>query len=221
MKALIIVGIQNDFLPGGTLPVRGGDTIIPLLNKLQKYFDTVIATQDWHPANHSSFVSSHPGKEKFDDIYLNGKPQTLWPEHCVQDTHGAELSRLLNQNDIEAIIRKGMNPDIDSYSAFYDNDHHTATGLAGYLRDRGIREVYVAGLAGDYCVYYTAIDSLHEGFKTFIIEDATKPLSLEAFDEAMSIFTSAGGKTILSDAITNVFAAQRTESKPSTFQERA
>lgn len=205
MKALIIVGIQNDFLPGGALPVRGGDAIIPLLNKLQKYFDTVIATQDWHPANHSSFVSNHPGKEKFDEIYLNGKPQTLWPEHCVQDTHGAELSRLLNPNQIEAIIRKGMNPDIDSNSAFYDNDHHAATGLAGYLRNKGIAEVYVAGLAGDYCVYYTAMDSLREGFKTFIIEDATRPLSAEGFEEAMSIFASAGGKCILSDAIINVF----------------
>lgn len=205
MKAIILVGIQNDFLPGGALPVKGGNDIIPLLNKLQRYFDTVIATQDWHPANHSCFASNHPGKEKFDEIYLHGAPQTLWPDHCVQDTHGAEISRLLNQNQIEAIIRKGMNPDCDSYSGFYDNDHHTSTGLTGYLKDKGIKEVYIAGLAGDYCVYYTALDSLREGFETFIIEDATRPISREAFDEAMSVFTSAGGNTLLSDAVISSF----------------
>lgn len=205
MKALIIVGIQNDFLPGGALPVRGGDAIIPVLNKLQQYFDTVIATQDWHPANYSSFASNHPGKEKFDEIYLHGEPRTLWPDHCVQDTPGAELSRLLNQNQINAVIRKGVNPDIESYSGFYDNDHLIATGMAGYLKNKGIKEVYVAGLAGDYGVYYTAMDSLREGFKTFIIEDATRPFSREAFDEAMSVFTSAGGRGILTDAIINVF----------------
>jgi nicotinamidase/pyrazinamidase len=205
VKALVIVGIQNDFLPGGALPVKGGDAIIPLINKLQQYFDTVIATQDWHSANHSGFASNHPGKEKFDEIYLHGKPQTLWPDHCVKDTHGAELNRMLNQNQIEAVIRKGTDPDIDSYSGFYDNDHLTATGLAGYLKNKGVKEVYVAGLTGDYCVYYTAMDSLREGFKTFIIEDATRSLSREAFDEAMSVFISAGGKCILSDAVINLF----------------
>jgi len=209
MRALIIVGIQNDFLPGGALPVRDGDAIIPVLNKLQQYFDTIIATQDWHPANHSSFASNHPGKEKFDEIYLHGEPQTLWPDHCVQDTPGAELTPLLNQNLVEAIIRQGIASDIESYSGFYDNDHLTATGMAGYLKNKGIKEVYVAGLAGDYCVYYTAMDSLREGFKTFIIEDATRSFSREAFNEAMSVFISAGGKTILSDSIINV--AHRSE----------
>ncbi len=201
MKALIIVGIQYDFLPGGALPVKDGDAIIPLLNKLQQYFDTVIATQDWHPENHSSFASNHPGRKKFDEIYLHGAPQTLWPDYCVQCTHGAELSRLLNQNRIEAIIRKGMDPNLDSYSGFYDNDHKRSTGLLGYLKTKDVREVHVAGLAGDYSVYYTALDALREGFKAYIIEDATRSLSHESFDEAMSVFTSAGGRTVLSDAV--------------------
>jgi len=204
MRALIIVGIQKDFLPGGAFPVRDGDVIIPVLNKLQPYFDTVVATQDWHSVNHSSFASNHPEKEKFDEIYLNGKPQTLWPDHCVQDTPGAELTPLLNQSQIEAVIRTGINSDLDSYSGFYDNDHLTTTGLTKYLKNKGIKEVYVAGLAGDYCVYYTAMDSLREGFKTFIIEDGTRSFSREAFDEAMSVFISAGGKTILSDSVINV-----------------
>lgn len=200
MKALIMVNIQNDFLAGGALPVNDGDAIIPLLNQLQQYFSTVIATQDWHPADHTSFASNNPGHKAFDDIYLHGIPQTLWPDHCVQGTYGAQLSISLNQNHIEAIIRKGMNPNFDSHSGFYDK-HQTTTGLAGYLKGKGIREVYVTGLAGDFSVYYTAKDALREGFKTFIIEDATRPVSREGFDEAMSVFTSAGGKTILSHAI--------------------
>jgi nicotinamidase/pyrazinamidase len=192
-------------MPCGALPVKGGDEIIPLLNKLQQYFDTVVATQDWHPANHVSFASNYPGKEKFDEIYLHGSPQNLWPDHCVRATQGAELSRLLSQNQVQAIIRKGMYPDIDSYSGFYDDDHQIVTGLDGYLKNKDVTDVYIAGLAGDYCVYNTAMDGLREGFKTFVIEDATRPFSREAFDEAMSIFTSAGGKCILSDAIINVF----------------
>ncbi|MBS1533360.1 MAG: bifunctional nicotinamidase/pyrazinamidase [Bacteroidetes bacterium] len=201
MKALILVDLQNDFLPGGALPVKDGDSVIPLLNKLQQYFDTVVATQDWHPANHASFSSNHPGRKEFDEIYLHGVPQTLWPDHCVQGTRGAELSHLLDQHRIDAIIRKGMTPNVDSYSGFYDDDHRTATGLTGYLKNKGVGEVYITGLPGDTGVYYTAKDALAEGFKTFVIEDATRPLNRENFDEAMSVFTSAGGNTILSDAI--------------------
>ncbi|HEY8780734.1 MAG TPA: bifunctional nicotinamidase/pyrazinamidase [Mucilaginibacter sp.] len=204
MKALILVDIQNDFLPGGTLPVKDGDAIIPLLNKLQNYFDVVVATQDWHPPNHQSFASNHPGKESFDEIYFHGVPQTLWPDHCIQGTYGADFPRALSQNKIAAILRKGTDPEIDSYSGFYDNGHQKATGLAGYLRDKNIDEVYLTGLAGDICVYYTAKDSLHEKFKTFIIEDATRPLSQEAFDEAMDVFTAQGGNVVQSMEIITV-----------------
>jgi nicotinamidase/pyrazinamidase len=198
MKALILVDIHNDFLPGGALPVKDGDAIIPVVNKLQNYFDVIVATQDWHPHNHQSFASNHPGKKIYDEIYLHGIPQTLWPDHCVQGRFGADFPHALNQNKIEAILRKGTNPEMDSYSGFYDNGHLKATGLAGYLRDKNIDEVYLVGLAGDICVYYTAMDSLREKFKTFIIEDATRPLSRQVFDETMDLFVSQGGNIIQS-----------------------
>lgn len=170
MKALIIVDVQNDFIPGGTLPVPNGDEIIPIINQIQDKFDLVVATQDWHPQNHKSFSSNHPNKKVFDKIILNGIEQILWPDHCVQESYGAQLHKVLNTKLIETIFRKGMNPEIDSYSAFYDNGHIKSTGLAPFLKGRNVSEIYLVGLAGDFCVYYSCKDALNEGFNVFIIE---------------------------------------------------
>ena len=198
MKALILVDIQNDFLPGGPLAIPEGDTIIPVVNRLQLFFDIVIATQDWHPPNHMSFASNHPGKNPFDIIDLHGLQQTLWPDHCIQGTAGACFPVQLNMNKAEAIFRKGTDPEIDSYSGFYDNGHRKSTGLTGYLHDKKVSEVYLAGLAGDICVFYTAMDSLDEEFTTFIIEDAARPLSQQHFKKVIQDFTGKGGKVIRS-----------------------
>ena len=199
MKALLLADIQNDFLPGGPLAIPAGDSIIPVVNKLQDYFELVIATQDWHPANHISFASNHSGKKPFEQIELDGLQQTLWPDHCIQGTTGADFAAALNMNRVEAIFRKGTDPEIDSYSGFYDNGHLKSTGLAGYLRERKVGEVYLTGLAGDICVLYTALDSLNENFVTYIIEDATKPLHQQQFSEIMKQFTSRNGKVIRSE----------------------
>jgi nicotinamidase/pyrazinamidase len=160
MKALIIVDVQNDFLPGGALAVDKGDLVIPTINRLQENFELVVATQDWHPAEHKSFASQHEGRSVFEEITLNGLPQVLWPDHCVQETKGAAFSSQLDQKRIEAISRKGMEINIDSYSGFFDNGKKKATGLGAYLKGRGVTSVFVAGLAADYCVYFTALDAL-------------------------------------------------------------
>ena len=196
MNALILVDIQNDFLPGGSLAVPEGNTIISVVNTMQPYFELVVATQDWHPANHKSFASNHTGKKPFDIIDLHGLQQMLWPDHCVQGTFGAGLAGRLNMNKTEAIFRKGTNPEIDSYSAFYDNGHRKSTGLSGYLRSKDVVEVYLAGLAGDICVYSTALDSLDEKFTTFIIEDATRSINKHDFEKAMQNFITKGGNVI-------------------------
>jgi nicotinamidase/pyrazinamidase len=198
MKALLVIDIQNDFLPGGRLAVADGDAIIPLVNALQPQFDLVVATQDWHPAGHQSFAASHAGKQPFDTTELRGLPQVLWPDHCTQGTPGAELAAGLDQRAIEAIFRKGTDPEIDSYSGFYDNGHQKSTGLADYLRGKQITEVYVAGLAADYCVFYTAQDALREGFATFIIEDATRAISAEGFTAAKAAVRTQGGHLVQS-----------------------
>lgn len=198
MKALIIFDIQNDFLPGGAVPVKKGNTIIPIINRLLKRFELVVATQDWHPANHHSFASSHPGKQNYEDIYLHGQLQTLWPAHCIQGTYGAAISAELNQAPVAAIFRKGMHPELDSYSGFYDNGHINSTGLAGYLNEKMVEEVYLTGLMGDYGVYYTAMDSLRLNFKTFLVEDATLPLKNAGFQESMEVFVSQGGQVVQS-----------------------
>ena len=204
MKVLLVVDIQNDFLPGGALAVPKGDEIISIVNKLQDYFDLVVATQDWHPPDHKSFASNHPGKKPFDTIELNGLKQTLWPDHCVQGTIGAGFPSGLKMNKAEAIFRKGTDREIDSYSAFYDNGHRKSIGLAGYLRQRGVQHVYLTGLAGDICVYATAIDSLAEGFETYIVEDATRPLNEKNFIVTNETFTNKGGKLATSsDVISN------------------
>ncbi|WP_139923252.1 bifunctional nicotinamidase/pyrazinamidase [Hymenobacter sp. DG01] len=184
MKALLLIDIQNDFLPGGSLAVPGGDEIITLANELQPTYDLVVATQDWHPAQHQSFASQHPGRQPFEQIDLHGLPQTLWPDHCVQGTAGAEFSPALDQHRIEAIFRKGTNPEIDSYSGFFDNGHRKSTGLADFLRGRGVRQVHLCGLAADFCVNFSALDALQEGFQVTFLEAATRAISAEGYARA-------------------------------------
>ena len=192
MRALLLIDIQNDFLPGGRLAVPAGDEIIPLVNELQVRFDLVVATQDWHPAGHQSFASSHAGRSQFEQIDLHGLPQVLWPDHCTQASDGAALALALHTERIEAIFRKGMNPEIDSYSAFFDNGHRKSTGLADYLRGRGVTEVVVAGLAADYCVYYSALDALAAGFATTVVADATRAISAEGWVAAQADLRAKG-----------------------------
>ena len=182
MKALILVDIQNDFLPGGALAVPDGDAVIPLANQLQAAFPLVVATQDWHPTNHGSFAENHPGRKVFERIDLNGLPQTLWPVHCVQGTRGAELAAALNRERIANVFPKGTDAGIDSYSGFFDNGHRRATGLGEWLRAKGVAEVYVCGLATDYCVKFTALDALTLGFQTYLIEDACRGVNLRPGD---------------------------------------
>ncbi|RDV15726.1 bifunctional nicotinamidase/pyrazinamidase [Pontibacter diazotrophicus] len=201
MKALLLIDIQNDFLPGGALAVPEGDAIIPIVNKLQEQFDLVVATQDWHPENHKSFASNHTGKSAFEVIELQGLEQVLWPDHCLQGTNGAAFSEAVDMRKVEVIFRKGMSPEIDSYSGFYDNGHLKSTGLTDYLRSKEVTEVYLAGLAADYCVYFTAKDALQEGFKAFVIEDATRAISPEGFDKAKADIESKGGKLVQSHTI--------------------
>ena len=184
MRALIIVDVQNDFTTGGKLAVPEGEKVIPVLNSIMNKFDLVVATQDWHPPNHKSFASNHHEKKPFDRIMLNGLEQVLWPDHCVQGSPGAQFHGDLNTKQVETIFRKGMDAEIDSYSGFYDNGHKKNTGLSGYLKSRGVRSVFVAGLAGDYCVYYTAKDAMQEGFNTYLIEDATRSINEGSFNSA-------------------------------------
>lgn len=185
MKALILVDIQNDFLPGGSLAVPEGDTIIPTVNQLQPQFDLVVATQDWHPSNHLSFASNHDDLKPFDMIDLFGIKQVLWPDHCIQGSKGSQFSETLDMNAVSAIFRKGMDPKTDSYSGFFDNGRRHHTGLSAYLKSKGIKQVYVCGLAADYCVYYTAKDAQSEGFETYFISDATKAIAQETLDFAL------------------------------------
>ena len=198
MKALLLIDIQNDFIPGGSLAIPSGDEIISVVNDLQGKFDLVVATQDWHPKNHNSFASNHSNKKPFEAVDLSGLRQVLWPDHCVQGTFGAAFSEQLNLNKVEAIFRKGTDKEIDSYSGFYDNGHLKSTALAEYLKGKTTDEVYIAGLAADFCVYYTAKDALLEGFKTYIIEDAVRAISNEAFEKAKTDFLSNGGIIIKS-----------------------
>ncbi|MBF9237927.1 bifunctional nicotinamidase/pyrazinamidase [Hymenobacter sp. BT683] len=201
MKALLLIDIQNDFVPGGRLAVPDGDAIIPLVNALQSRFDLVVASQDWHPAGHQSFASSHAGKAPFDQIDLHGLPQTLWPDHCVQETPGVALHPALDTRQVEAIFRKGMAPDIDSYSAFFDNGHRKATGLADYLRGRGVTDVYLAGLAGDYCVYFSALDALAMGFATYVVTDATRAINADGFRTALADLQRNGARLLESSVL--------------------
>jgi nicotinamidase/pyrazinamidase len=173
-KALIIVDVQNDFCPGGALAVPEGAKIIPTTNRLSSKFEKVVATQDWHPKNHISFASNHPGKKEYDVIENKRIEQVLWPEHCVQGTKGAKFHPDLDTDNVNLILRKGNNPQIDSYSAFQENDKKTITGLEGYLRNLNVKETYFCGLALDYCVFYSAMDAKQLGFETYVIIDATR-----------------------------------------------
>ena len=169
--ALIVIDVQNDFCPGGSLPVPAGDDVIPVINRLMDRFNRVIATRDWHPRGHGSFASSHPGKKPFEAGILGPIEQILWPDHCVAGTPGADFHRDLCTDRFSMILHKGMNPSIDSYSAFRENDHKTNTGLEGYLRNLGIDAVYLCGLATDYCVFFSAMDAVEMGFKVCVIID--------------------------------------------------
>lgn len=194
MDALIIVDVQYDFLPGGALAVNEGDAVIPVINNLQKKFDLVVATQDWHPPNHKSFASQHADKNIFEEITLNGLPQVLWPDHCIVETAGARFAAGLEGKNIEAIFRKGMETEIDSYSGFFDNGKKKATGLDAFLKGRGVSSIFVAGLAADYCVYFTALDGLELGFQSTIITDATRAINPDDFENKLQDFKSRGGK---------------------------
>jgi nicotinamidase/pyrazinamidase len=201
MKSLLIVDIQNDFLPGGALAVPAGNEIIEIVNALQPQFPLVVATQDWHPANHGSFASAHQGKKPFELSSLGGLDQVLWPDHCVEGTTGAAFAENLSQTAIEAIFRKGMDTGIDSYSGFFDNGKKKDTGLGAFLKGRGVTQLFVVGLAGDYCVAYTALDALELGLRTFLIEDATRPINPEGFEKMKKAITKKGGKVIQSGVI--------------------
>jgi nicotinamidase/pyrazinamidase len=187
MKALILVDIQNDFLPGGALGVPRGDEVVPIANRLQPRFGLVVATQDWHPPGHGSFASAHPGRKPGEFIELAGLRQVLWPDHCVQGTAGAAFAPGLTMNRVEAIIRKGTDPSIDSYSGFFDNGHRKSTGLGDYLRGRGATDLYVLGLATDYCVNFTALDAARLGFRTFLVQDGSRGVELSKGDVAKAL----------------------------------
>ncbi len=201
MKALVIIDLQNDFIPGGSLAVPGGDEIVPIINELQHKFELVIATQDWHPLDHSSFAENHSGKKEFETIKWNEMDQILWPVHCVQNSKGAEFNPELNSEKIEAIFRKGTNKEIDSYSGFFDNAHLKSTGLSGYLKEKGVNQLYFCGLAAEYCVYFSIIDALKEGFEAVLIEDATRAISQDDFENAKKTILHAGGKIIATSEV--------------------
>ncbi|KIK89233.1 bifunctional nicotinamidase/pyrazinamidase [Pseudomonas sp. AO-1] len=192
-SALLVIDVQNDFIPGGQLAVPEGDQIVPLINRLSGLFKQVIIAQDWHPSGHASFASSHPGRKPYEVIQLPYGEQTLWPDHCVQGSAGAEFHPDLKLPHAQLIIRKGCNPDIDSYSAFLEADRRTTTGLAGYLKERGIDTVYMVGLALDFCVMFSALDARAAGFNTFVVLDACRAIDMEgSLATAMERMQTAG-----------------------------
>ena len=190
---LLIVDVQNDFCPGGALPIEGGHEVVPVINRLSGAFDHVLLTQDWHPEGHSSFASSHPGTAPFDEIEVSYGPQTLWPDHCVQGTSGAAFHADLETAKAELVIRKGFRQAIDSYSAFYENDKVTPTGLKGYLKERGLARVFVTGLALDVCVRFSAEDAHRSGFETLVVTDACRGVNMNGSnDAALARFAELG-----------------------------
>jgi nicotinamidase/pyrazinamidase len=196
---LVVVDVQNDFCPGGALPVPGGDEVIPIINRLAARFHNVVLTQDWHPPGHLSFASSHPGKRPYDAIAASYGPQVLWPDHCVQGTQGAKFHPLLRVPHASLVLRKGCDRAIDSYSAFYENDRRTPTGLVGYLRERGLTRVFFAGLAFDFCVRFSAEDARRKGFAAFVFEDACRGIDLDnSVATTRASLTTAGIECILS-----------------------
>lgn len=204
MEALLIIDVQNDFCPGGALEVPNGDAVVPVINQLSEHFDTVIQTQDWHPEGHSSFASSHEGKEPFETIEMPYGMQTLWPDHCVQGSDGAEFHPSLNTTRTQLIVRKGFRREIDSYSAFYENDDTTSTGLTGYLRERDIDTLYAVGLATDFCVKWSVVDGLKEDFKVHVVEDAVRGIDIEgSVEKAWDEMEQAGARRTTSSEILN------------------
>lgn len=178
-EALIVIDVQNDFCPGGALAVAGGDEIIPAINRMLREFPVCVFTQDWHPAGHSSFASSHAGLAPFEMTNMPYGPQVLWPDHCVQGSDGAEFHEDLETDPADLILRKGFRPQIDSYSAFFENDKTTPTGLEGYLRTRGVTKLTMVGLATDFCVAYSAIDGARLGFEVMVLESACRAIDLD------------------------------------------
>jgi nicotinamidase/pyrazinamidase len=201
-SALIVVDVQNGFMEGGNLPVDKGSEVVPIINKLASAFVNIVVTQDWHAPGHASFASSYPGKKPYDTINLPYGSQVLWPDHCVQGTDDAALHKDLNLPTAQLIIRKGFHKDIDSYSAFEEADHQTATGLAGYLQQRGIKTVFVTGLATDFCVAWTAMDARKLGFEVYVIEDATRAIDLNgSLAAAWEQMAARGVNRIQSDSV--------------------
>ncbi len=198
MRVLLIIDVQNDFCPGGALPVQDGDRVVPVINRIQPWFDLVVATQDWHPADHGSFAANHPGHKPGEQIQLAGLPQLLWPVHCVQNTRGAELHPQLDCSRIANVFRKGTDPGIDSYSSFFDNAHRRSTGLDAYLREQGAQELYLCGLATDYCVKFSALDALGLGWTTHVIADACHGVELRPGDvqQALAQIRSQGAAIV-------------------------
>jgi nicotinamidase/pyrazinamidase len=203
MRALILVDLQNDFCPGGALAVAHGDETIAVANRLLPHFSTVAATQDWHPANHGSFAANHAGKHAYEMIDLHGLMQVLWPVHCVQGTPGAELHPALDHSRITQVFHKGTDPAVDSYSGFFDNGKRKATGLAEWLRERWIQQVYVMGLATDYCVRATALDARALGFDVWVVQDGCRPVDVKPGDgeRALAELRGAGCALVESGAI--------------------
>lgn len=196
----VLVDVQNDFCKGGALAVPNGGEIVPIANQLGGVFQNLVLTQDWHPQGHQSFASSHPGKQPYDLVEFPYGPQILWPDHCIQGAYGAEFHRELRLPGAALIIRKGFHRDINSYSAFFENDRTTPTGLAGYLRERGLRRVFLAGLAFDFCVGYSALDAVRQGFVAFVIEDACRGIDIGGSMATMRASFQAHGVTSISSA---------------------
>lgn len=205
MRALLIVDMQNDFCPGGALSVPEGDAIVPIVNRLADRFDHVLQTQDWHPEGHHSFASQHEGKAPYETIEMEYGEQVLWPDHCVQGTEGAAFHPDLEATTSELIIRKGFRPEIDSYSAFFENDGETPTGLTGYLNERGIDELFICGLAADFCVKWSALDGRKQGFDVYVVEDATRGIDQDgSLARAWQEMNEAGVQVISSEAAMDV-----------------
>jgi nicotinamidase/pyrazinamidase len=207
---LIVVDVQNDFCPGGNLAVPRGDEIIPLINRLGTLFTNVVLTQDWHPSNHQSFASQHPGRRPYESITLPYGPQVLWPDHCVQRMSGASFHPSLDIAHAALVLRKGIHRDIDSYSAFYENDHKTPTGLAGYLRERDLKRAFIAGLAFDFCVRYSSEDAHSTGFPVFVVDNACRGIDVDgSMDATRASLAARGIACISADAIASPSALCR------------
>lgn len=202
--------IQKDFVPGGALPAENGQEVVPVANRMMEIFDLVVATQDWHPEDHLSFASNHEGHEVGDVIELEGLEQFLWPDHCVQGSEGAEFVDDLNMEPVEKVFKKGVDKEIDSYSGFYDNGHRRSTGLSDYLKDKGVKEVYIAGLATDVCVKFTTLDAIKEDFDTYVIIDGCRGVNNKPGDveKAVAEMTEAGANIVKSEEVEEELAAE-------------